>query len=68
MSKRSGAAEVGKGVSLETKRDSSSYCLEKEKDNNEIMVSNPQISFFFFFCSLFPGTELTDLVSSVTRS
>ena len=46
--------------------------LEKEKGNNEIMVSNSKISIekknFFLGCFLFPGTELMDLVSFVTRT
>lgn len=43
--------------------------LEIEKNNNEIMVPNSKISIkIFFVCFLSPGTELTDLVSSVTRS
>ena len=67
-SKRSGAVGTGRGASSDPASDSSSYFFGNRKDNNENMVSNSKISITFFFCSLFPGTELTDLVSSVTRS
>lgn len=57
----SGAAETGRGASLEAESDSSPYInlfsyLENRKKNKEIMVSNSKISIKnIFFCSLSSG-------------